>query len=569
MTKLRTSYNDSHALLIGIDTYKKSSPLGYAVSDATAVADALKSNFAFPDSNVRLLTNDSASHDAILEAFLDFALDKTDVNDRLFFFFAGHGFTIRSNRGEIGYLVPHDGNCSSLSTLIRWDELTRNADLIHAKHILFVMDACYGGLAITRAIQPGTMRFVKDMLLRPARQVITAGKADELVADSGGPRADHSVFTGHLLDAIDGAAKTADGLITANGIMAYVYQSVGRDNESEQTPHFGYVTGDGDFLFRVPEELETDSEDKKTDDDILVSVPAVATGEITMTKIDQAKEYLADEKQRIRLHDVVSQETRTLLAATSEDNFPVSGSWSEKEFAERLAQYEDLASDLTGIQAVLGYWGQAGHQDVLTLAAKRIAGRLSTSGGLTVWLGLRWYPILLLIYNGGIGAVAAGRYENLKSLLLAPAPDKDDHRKATNLTVALKRGVSDLRDAFKTLPGHERQYVPQSEYLFKRIQPQLDDLLFLGSDYEQYFDQFEIFLSLVHAQSAPYGAFLGRFAWKFSSRGSDSPFLKLVAEADEYGDTWPPLQAGLFGGSHQTFTDTASKLIEMLKGLHW
>jgi hypothetical protein len=35
-----------------------------------------------------------------------------------------------------------------LSGLIRWDELTRNADLITAKHMLFVMDACYGGLAL-------------------------------------------------------------------------------------------------------------------------------------------------------------------------------------------------------------------------------------------------------------------------------------------------------------------------------------------------------------------------------------------------------------------------------------
>jgi hypothetical protein len=568
MSKLRTSYNDSHALLIGIDAYEKASPLGYAVSDATAVADALKSNFAFPESNVRLLTNDAASRDAIMEAFLGFALDKTDVNDRLFFFFAGHGLTIRSNRGEIGYLVPHNGDCSSLSTLIRWDDLTRNADLIHAKHILFVMDACYGGLAITRALQPGAMRFVKNMLLRPARQVITAGKADELVADSGGPRADHSVFTGHLLDALDGAAKTGDSLITANGVMAYVYQNVSHDNESEQTPHFGYVTGDGDFIFRVPEELETNSDDK-TDDDILVSVPAVATEGIIMTKIDQAKEYLADEKQRIRLHDVVSQETRAVLAATSEDNFPVSGSWSEEEFLERLTRYENLTSDLTSIQAILGYWGQSIHQDVLTLAPKRISGRLTISSGLTAWLGLRWYPILLLIYNGGIGAVAAGRYENLKALLLAPAPDRDDHRKATNLTVALNRGLSDLRDVFKTLPGHERQYVPQSEYLFKRIQPQLDDLLFLGSDYEQYFDQFEILFSLVHAQSAQYGTFLGRFAWKFSSRGADSPFYKLIAEADEYRDTWPPLQAGLFGGSHQTFTDAANKLTGILKQLHW
>jgi len=444
MTKLHTSYNDSHALVIGIDAYRKASPLDYAVSDATAVAESLKSNFGFADTNIHLLTNESASRETILEAFLAFALDKTDSNDRVFFFFAGHGFTIRSNRGEIGYLVPHDGDCSSLSTLIRWDELTRNADLIEAKHILFVMDACYGGLAITRSLQPGTMRFVKDMLLRPARQVITAGKADELVADSGGPRPNHSVFTGHFLDALDGAAKTAEGLITANGVMAYVYQSVGRDNESKQTPHFGYVNGDGDFLFQIPEELELDS-DAKTDDDILASIPAVSTEPLTMTTIDQAKEYLADEKQRIRLHDMVSQETRSVLSATSEDNFPLSGPWSEEEFLERLKHYEEVTTVLTGIQALLGYWAQSIHQDVLTLAPKRIAGRLTISGGLTAWLGLRWYPILLLIYYGGIGAVASGRYENLKLLLLASAPDTADHRKATNLTVALNRGLSDLR----------------------------------------------------------------------------------------------------------------------------
>lgn len=568
MAKLQTSYNDSHALLIGIDAYRKASPLSYAVSDATAVAESLKTNFGFSDDNVRLLTDESASRDAILEAFLAFALDKTDSNDRLLFFFAGHGLTIRSRRGEIGYLVPHDGDRASLSTLIRWDELTRNADLIEAKHILFVMDACYGGLAITRALQPGTMRFVKDMLLRPARQVITAGKADELVADSGGPRPHHSVFTGHFLDALDGAAKTADGLITANGVMAYVYQSVGRDNASGQTPHFGYLNGDGDFLFHIPTELRADS-DPKMDDDILVSVPAVSTEQSGMTTIERAKEYLADEKQRIRLHDLVSQETRAVLSATSEDNFPLSGSWSEEEFAKRVERYEKLAADLTGIEAVLGYWAQNIHEDILTLAPKRIAGRLTLSSGLSAWLGLRWYPILLLTYCGGIAAVASSRYENLKSLLLANAPNSDDHRQATNLTVALHRGLSDVRDAFKILPGHERQYVPQSEYLFKRLQPQLDDLLFLGGDYEQYFDRFEILLALVQAHSAPYGAFLGRFAWKYSSRRSDNPFGKLVSEADLRGDAWPPLQAGLFDGSHRIFTEVATKFAKSLAQLHW
>jgi uncharacterized caspase-like protein len=114
---------------------------------------------------------------------------------------------------------------------------------------MFVMDACYGGLAITRTLKPGSMRFMKDMLLRRSRQVLTAGKADEVVADLGGPLPNHSVFTGHLLEALAGKAASPDGMLTANGVIAYVYRSVANDASSQQTPHFGYLSGDGDLIF--------------------------------------------------------------------------------------------------------------------------------------------------------------------------------------------------------------------------------------------------------------------------------------------------------------------------------
>ena len=102
-------------------------------------------------------------------------------------FFAGHGVTIDGQHGQIGYLVPVDGDSQRLSSLLRWDDLTRNADVIPAKHILFIMDACYSGLAMNRTVTPGTQRFLSNMLQRFSRQVITAGKADEKVADGGGP----------------------------------------------------------------------------------------------------------------------------------------------------------------------------------------------------------------------------------------------------------------------------------------------------------------------------------------------------------------------------------------------
>jgi uncharacterized caspase-like protein len=129
------------------------------------------------------------------------------------------------------------------------------------------MDACYGGLALMRFTPPGSMRFMKDMLQRYSRQVLTAGKGNEVVADSGGPRPGHSIFTGHLLDALDGKAATKDGILTASGVMAYVYDRVAKDYQSKQTPHYGFVDGDGDFVFDISA-LDRLSPDSRMDEDI-------------------------------------------------------------------------------------------------------------------------------------------------------------------------------------------------------------------------------------------------------------------------------------------------------------
>lgn len=152
MTKTSPSYNRSHALIVGINDYHKAPPLGYAVNDAEAVAEVLQSKFEFASEDIYILLDKEATRAAIHKAFLNFSSDFTHVDDRLLIYFAGHGHTERSRRGDVGYLVPYDGDPSDLSTLLRWDTLTRDADLVVAKHILFIMDACYGGLAIKRAL---------------------------------------------------------------------------------------------------------------------------------------------------------------------------------------------------------------------------------------------------------------------------------------------------------------------------------------------------------------------------------------------------------------------------------
>jgi uncharacterized caspase-like protein len=127
-------YANSWAIVLGINGYEQASPLTYAVNDADAVAAILPS-LGFPASQTVLLKDRSATREAILRAYLDL-YSRAHSDDRILIFFAGHGHTIESARGPVGFLVPVDGQPDSLATLIRWDDLTRNADLLVAKHML-------------------------------------------------------------------------------------------------------------------------------------------------------------------------------------------------------------------------------------------------------------------------------------------------------------------------------------------------------------------------------------------------------------------------------------------------
>ena len=573
---LKTHYGVSRALVIGIDKYKSASPLSYAVSDAVSIRDLLVSDFGFPDSEVTLLTDEAATRQAILKAFLRFANDDVGLDDRLVVFFAGHGQTRTGSRGEIGYLVPHDTDMGDFSTFIRWDELTRNADLVRAKHVLFIMDACYGGLALVRSSAAGSTRFLKDMMLRTSRQVLTAGKADEVVSDSGGPIPNHSVFTGHLIEALQGKAATPDGVLTASAVMSYVYSKVANDKNSHQTPHYGHIDGDGDMVLLAPGLSELEKSENK-DIDRLVSLPFAdpfIEFDNTDAKVTRVKTLLASESGAIELHDLLSLEVRRFLAVTTEDSFAESGQFTQAEFVSRLERYEAAAQDISLLMACVSQWGRSSHLVTLQKSVARSCDRLESSSGLKVWLALRWYPLLLELYCCGIAAVDARRFDSLAAVFGTALPSSDYQQAPDTFVEAASMAVLELNrtNVLKQIPGHEQNYTPLSDYLLKVLQPRLDDALFLGKNYEAAFDTFEVYFALCAADARlvngkdAWGP-IGRFGWK---RGRDhSPLERVIKEANAQKGEWAPLKAGLFGGDLARFKEVAEQFTQIVGRLHW
>ncbi len=182
----------------------------------------------------------------------------------MFFFFAGHGATRTLDDGrQSGFIVPVDADPANYySTAISMTALREASDLIPAKHIYFVMDSCYSGLALSRG-SGGFARdrtYLEEVTRRVARQILTAGGADQQVADDGPDG--HSVFTWALLQGLQGRADLdGNGVITASELGAYVSPIVAQF--AKQTPVVGNLVGSegGEFLFELqPEPITSTTE---------------------------------------------------------------------------------------------------------------------------------------------------------------------------------------------------------------------------------------------------------------------------------------------------------------------
>lgn len=269
--EVTAGYGRSYALVIGINDYRGEHPtLLNARNDARAMAEALRDTFGFDE--VTTLYDEQASHKAILGWLRDELRLKPGPNDRVLFFFAGHGTTAGREPYQMGYLIPSDAKRDRLADYIDMDEIKKACWNAQSKHILFILDCCFSGVAAVtgRAALPipeavRTDTYFKKLMEKGAWQVMTAGDKDELAADGSGSRPGHSAFTSALLDGLlnRAADPDGDGLITASDLYHYVRPVVTRTTAPKgQTPFFNYLNGSaqGDFIFLLPADAPPSTE---------------------------------------------------------------------------------------------------------------------------------------------------------------------------------------------------------------------------------------------------------------------------------------------------------------------
>ena len=271
-------YKDSYALVIGNGAYPVKNgwnPLPGAVNDVREVAEVLEHH------GFKVTLKIDVTKAEFNKAFSDFIYKfGKDKDNRLLFYYAGHGYTTKSATGEdLGYLVmldtPHPENAAEFDLYsVDMVKFVSDSKKIHAKHVLFMFDSCFSGTVLNLRNRV-TPPHITDRIRNPVRQFITAGRADE-------PVPDRSEFKKAFLNLLEGRVEepTPDGYLTGVELGDYLYRTVPKFSQG-QHPQHGKIhdqqLNTGDFVFVLPQNRQDGSESSDVELDTMATLNITST----------------------------------------------------------------------------------------------------------------------------------------------------------------------------------------------------------------------------------------------------------------------------------------------------
>ncbi len=268
-------------LSVGISRYSlPSMALPNARNDAVAVADLMTKPDppVYDTVQVTALNDEQATVSGITAAIQAIA-DKATPDDMVMIFFAGHGEEVDGHY----YFAPADFGTRNPDLTRTWaadgptsdqalDELFRKEGLGHdalvsllqqikASRVAIVLDTCYSGATASQDMvsQRNMNDTMTGALSHGAGRIVLSGATEEAQDAPTDPAyaarngKDHGLFTGYLLDALQGgAANPREDTIDVDDLAKFTKQMVKRVSTQEgrpQEPAF-YFEGNDFFALR-------------------------------------------------------------------------------------------------------------------------------------------------------------------------------------------------------------------------------------------------------------------------------------------------------------------------------
>jgi len=265
---------NKYLISVGVETYSESkiSKVDFAENDATGIAKVLGLHDFKMDSKDLLLSSKATK--TTIESRLRLMAKKMTIDDTLYLFYAGHGF---SKNGE-NYLTCYDTARSDIvNTSIKLQAIFDELKKSKCQRIVMFLDACETGMEFD-----STMRSIYSEL-NDSELAEFFSEAQFQVCFSACKTGEHSypssnishgIWTYHLIRALEGKAKLAiqaAGIVSSASLQNYLkievpkFISINRTDGAIQTP-WTYGTASQEFqVVDVGPLLKKQAESKKID----------------------------------------------------------------------------------------------------------------------------------------------------------------------------------------------------------------------------------------------------------------------------------------------------------------
>lgn len=266
----------------------------------------------------------------------------------------------------------------------------------------------------------------------------------------------------------------------------------------------------------------------------------------TEAAVASLKRFLAEQRYRIQLANLIDETVERVIEETSGDDFVRQPDPTTEAVTARIRAYEAACSTLVAMATVGGRWAEEWHCEIWQSALRRLS-MVPRPGSKESWLTMQLYPGMLLLYALGLGAVEADRLAFL-GRVFSDEVHREHNERLTVVQAFAPHQQLDGGGAMKMLEGMQDRYPPLNNWMIDTLRQFTKGMIPDETRYLHKFVELEMLMSL-HSDYRPSPAWLGptRGVFLYRHKTSWDVLQKIRDSISRHHDDSPYVREDIFG----------------------
>jgi hypothetical protein len=220
--------------------------------------------------------------------------------------------------------------------------------------------------------------------------------------------------------------------------------------------------------------------------------------------VNTTKRYLAKPEYRIRLDELLEQETERLIAHIDSTEFAPDRPWDQNVFRKRVRNYESITEAIARMAGVLGRWGDDSELPIVLEIVRTLYRNAEKLGaGLNLYLDIRSYSAVLIFTAYALGLTRAQRWTSLHQFFCASV-ERNYHEPTRAIEILFlcnwRGGKNDTWNQIEGQTEGQTLRTPLSDHLHDLFTDWGSSFAALTPDFERMFELYEVLGSLAHLE---------------------------------------------------------------------